>query len=84
MLGTPLGLDPARLAALYDLPYVRIDDLARLGEAGAANGARSTCPSTVPSNRALHERLGAAAAAAVPGRALLSLSRRAAAAAPRA
>ena len=30
LFGTPLGLDPARIASLYDLPFARVDDLDEL------------------------------------------------------
>jgi 2-succinyl-5-enolpyruvyl-6-hydroxy-3-cyclohexene-1-carboxylate synthase len=33
LLGTPLGLDPARVAAVYDLPHISVDRLGRLPEA---------------------------------------------------
>ena len=31
LLGTPLGLDLARVAAVYDLPHVRVERLDRAG-----------------------------------------------------
>ena len=33
LLGTPLGLDPARIAAVHNLPHTRVERLDRLAEA---------------------------------------------------
>ncbi len=38
LLGTPLGIDPARIAATYGLPYTLVDDLDLLGAAAGQTG----------------------------------------------
>jgi len=64
VLGTPLGLEPERVAALYGIGYARLESLDRL--AGAANGTGLIELRTDRGeNVALHERLRELAAAAV-------------------
>jgi 2-succinyl-5-enolpyruvyl-6-hydroxy-3-cyclohexene-1-carboxylate synthase len=57
LLGTPVGLDPAKVAGLYDLPHRRIADLAEL-EAAAGEG---TCLIEIRADRRrnveLHRRI---------------------------
>ena len=69
LLGTPLGLDPARIAAVYDLPHARVERLDRLAEAarqgtGAdrdpGRPARETWSCTGGSPARVGEALGAA------------------------
>jgi 2-succinyl-5-enolpyruvyl-6-hydroxy-3-cyclohexene-1-carboxylate synthase len=47
LLGTPLGVDPAKVAALHQLPHLRIDDIGQL-EAAAS---RDRCMIEVPVDR---------------------------------
>ena len=68
ILGTPLGLDAERIAALHGLPYERITDPSQLA-AAADSTALIHVPVDRTANRALHERLGETAAEAL-GRAL--------------
>ena len=64
ILGTPLGLDAERIAALHAIPYERITDLSRLAGAGARTGLVHV-PVDRAANVALHERLGETAAEAL-------------------
>ncbi len=64
LLGTPLGLELERVAALYGLGYERVSDLAKLGDVTGDTGLIEI-PVDRTTNVALHERLGAAAAEAV-------------------
>jgi 2-succinyl-5-enolpyruvyl-6-hydroxy-3-cyclohexene-1-carboxylate synthase len=63
ILGTPLGLDPERVAALHGIPFVRVTDPSQLAVAGAT--ALIHVPVDRTANRALHERLGETAETAV-------------------
>ena len=56
-LGTPLGLDPSRIAALYGLPHVLVRDLDRLAEASASRTAIIEVPVDRRRNVALHRRI---------------------------
>jgi 2-succinyl-5-enolpyruvyl-6-hydroxy-3-cyclohexene-1-carboxylate synthase len=38
LLGTPLGIEPAKIAAAHGLPHVLVDDLEQLGEAAGRTG----------------------------------------------
>ena len=64
VLGTPLGLDPAKVAALHGLSHVRIERLDQLAEA-----ARETALIEVPVDRrenvAVHRRIAERAAEAL-------------------
>ena len=57
LLGTPLGLDPARIAALYDLPHTRVDRLDRLADAAAQGTALIEIPVDRRRNVELHRRI---------------------------
>jgi 2-succinyl-5-enolpyruvyl-6-hydroxy-3-cyclohexene-1-carboxylate synthase len=57
LLGTPLGLDPARIAALYDLPHVRVESLDRLPEAADHGTALIEIPVDRRRNVELHARI---------------------------
>jgi 2-succinyl-5-enolpyruvyl-6-hydroxy-3-cyclohexene-1-carboxylate synthase len=64
VLGTPLGLEPERIAALHGIEHARLDALDEL--AGAATGtALVEVRTDRAANLALHERLRAVTAAAV-------------------
>jgi 2-succinyl-5-enolpyruvyl-6-hydroxy-3-cyclohexene-1-carboxylate synthase len=63
LLGTPVGLRVDRVAALYDLPYERVTDLARLGELSGQT-ALIEIPVDRAGNVVLHDRLGKVAAEA--------------------
>ncbi len=64
ILGTPPGLEPERVAALYEVPYGRITDLSELAGASAET-ALIEVPVDRATNVALHERLGELAAEAL-------------------
>jgi 2-succinyl-5-enolpyruvyl-6-hydroxy-3-cyclohexene-1-carboxylate synthase len=64
LFGTPSGLDLARVAALYGLPHVRVERLARLPDL-AGETALIEVPVDRRRNVELHHRLAAAAAAAL-------------------
>jgi 2-succinyl-5-enolpyruvyl-6-hydroxy-3-cyclohexene-1-carboxylate synthase len=65
LLGTPRGLDLARAAALFDLPYTRIEDLGDLDGALTSGTGLIHVPVDRSRNVELHRRLTAAAAVAV-------------------
>jgi 2-succinyl-5-enolpyruvyl-6-hydroxy-3-cyclohexene-1-carboxylate synthase len=65
LLGTPLGLDLERVAALHGLRHARVGDLARLGELAADTGLIEIPVVDRPANVALHDRLAQAAAEAI-------------------
>jgi 2-succinyl-5-enolpyruvyl-6-hydroxy-3-cyclohexene-1-carboxylate synthase len=64
LLGTPLGIDPAKVAAIHGVPHARVDDLGQLEQAG-----RETCLIEIPVDRRrnveLHERVAARVAEAL-------------------
>jgi 2-succinyl-5-enolpyruvyl-6-hydroxy-3-cyclohexene-1-carboxylate synthase len=64
LLGTPLGLDLERVAALYRLRYERVTDLSRLATVSAET-ALIEIPVDRGANVGLHQRLGAVAAKAI-------------------
>ncbi len=64
LLGTPLGLEPERVAALYGLEYVRLESLAALG-AGTGDTALIELRADREWNRDLHRRLEEVSVAAV-------------------
>ncbi len=57
LLGTPLGLDPARIAALYDLPHARVERLEGLADAAGQGTALIEIPVDRRRNVELHERI---------------------------
>ena len=57
LLGTPLGLEPARVAALYDLPHVLVSDLAELGDAAELDLAIIEVPVDRRRNVEVHRRI---------------------------
>ena len=57
LLGTPLGLDPARIAALYDLPHTRVERLDRLADAAGRGTALIEVPVDRRRNVELHQRI---------------------------
>ncbi|MQA73678.1 MAG: 2-succinyl-5-enolpyruvyl-6-hydroxy-3-cyclohexene-1-carboxylic-acid synthase [Solirubrobacterales bacterium] len=65
LLGTPRGVSVERAAALFDLPYRRLDDLAELTAALAAGTGLIEVPIDRAANLALHRRLTEEATAAV-------------------
>jgi 2-succinyl-5-enolpyruvyl-6-hydroxy-3-cyclohexene-1-carboxylate synthase len=65
LLGTPRGLDLAKAAALFDLPYTRIEDLDDIAGALASGTGLIHVPVDRDRNVELHRRLAAAAATAV-------------------
>jgi 2-succinyl-5-enolpyruvyl-6-hydroxy-3-cyclohexene-1-carboxylate synthase len=64
LLGTPLGLDPARIAAVYDLPHARVERLDRLsvaaGQGTALIEVRVDRQRNVELHRRIAERVGEA------------------------
>jgi 2-succinyl-5-enolpyruvyl-6-hydroxy-3-cyclohexene-1-carboxylate synthase len=71
LFGTPVGLDLARVAALFDIPHSRIERLDDLHHAIRAGTALIEVPVDRRRNVQLHRRLAELAAAAI-GRALVS------------
>lgn len=69
LFGTPRGLDPARVAALFDLPHRRLESLAELPDALAAGGLISVRTDR-RANVAAHRRVAARVRAALAGLAL--------------
>src|SRR5919201_342003 len=57
LLGTPQGLDPARVAALYDLPHVRIGRLEQLATAARQGMVLIEIPVDRRLNVELHQRI---------------------------
>jgi 2-succinyl-5-enolpyruvyl-6-hydroxy-3-cyclohexene-1-carboxylate synthase len=57
LLGTPLGIEPERIAALYDLPYLRADSLTRLGEAARSDRVLVEVPVDRSANVEVHRRI---------------------------
>jgi 2-succinyl-5-enolpyruvyl-6-hydroxy-3-cyclohexene-1-carboxylate synthase len=57
LLGTPLGLDPARIAALYGLPHVRVERLDRLADAARRGTGLIEIPVDRRRNVELHRRI---------------------------
>jgi 2-succinyl-5-enolpyruvyl-6-hydroxy-3-cyclohexene-1-carboxylate synthase len=57
LLGTPLGLDLTRVAAVYDLPHTRVDRLDRLGDAVGQGTALIEIPVDRRRNVELHRRI---------------------------
>jgi 2-succinyl-5-enolpyruvyl-6-hydroxy-3-cyclohexene-1-carboxylate synthase len=57
LLGTPLGLDPGRIAALYELPHMRVDRLDRLEDAVAQGTSLIEIPVDRRRNVELHRRI---------------------------
>jgi 2-succinyl-5-enolpyruvyl-6-hydroxy-3-cyclohexene-1-carboxylate synthase len=57
LLGTPLGLDPARIATVYDLPHVRVERLDRLADAAGQGTALIEIPVDRRRNVGLHRRI---------------------------
>ena len=70
ILGTPLGVDPAKVAALYGLRHVLVNDLASLASAADHGTALIEIPVDRRSNVDIHRRIADRAAEA-----LLALSR---------
>jgi len=65
LLGTPLGLQSERIAALYELPFVRIESLGDLEAAAGLHTALIELRTDRAENVALHRRLTEAATEAV-------------------
>jgi 2-succinyl-5-enolpyruvyl-6-hydroxy-3-cyclohexene-1-carboxylate synthase len=57
LLGTPQGLDPARVAALYDLPHVRVERLEQLATAARQGMVLIEIPVDRRLNVELHQRI---------------------------
>jgi 2-succinyl-5-enolpyruvyl-6-hydroxy-3-cyclohexene-1-carboxylate synthase len=57
LLGTPLGLNPARIAAVYDLPHARVERLDRLADAAGRGTALIEIPVDRRRNVELHQRI---------------------------
>ena len=58
LLGTPLGLDLTRVAAVCDLPHARVERLDRLGDAAGQGTALIEIPVNRRRNVELHRRIG--------------------------
>jgi 2-succinyl-5-enolpyruvyl-6-hydroxy-3-cyclohexene-1-carboxylate synthase len=65
LLGTPLDVEIARVAALHGLPHARVDDLHGLAEAAAAGRVVIEIPVERRGNVEVHRRIADAAIAAV-------------------
>jgi 2-succinyl-5-enolpyruvyl-6-hydroxy-3-cyclohexene-1-carboxylate synthase len=65
LLGTPLPLDPARVAALYGLHHVRIDHLAELADAAGGASVLIEVPVDRRANVAVHRRIAERVAGAL-------------------
>ena len=57
LLGTPLGLDPARIAAVHNLPHARVERLDRLAEAARPETVLIEIPVDRRRNVELHQRI---------------------------
>jgi 2-succinyl-5-enolpyruvyl-6-hydroxy-3-cyclohexene-1-carboxylate synthase len=57
LLGTPLGLDPARIAAVHNLPHTRVERLDRLAEAARAGTVLIEIPVDRRKNVGIHQRI---------------------------
>ncbi len=57
LLGTPRGIDPARAAALFDLPHRRLESLAELPDALAAGTGLIEVRTDRQTNVAIHRQL---------------------------
>jgi 2-succinyl-5-enolpyruvyl-6-hydroxy-3-cyclohexene-1-carboxylate synthase len=67
LLGTPLGIEPANVAATHGIPYTRVDDLGQLEEAGRHTGLIEI-PVDRGRNVEVHERIAARVAEALGAR----------------
>ncbi len=67
LLGTPRGVDAERAAALFDLPHRRLGSLSELPGALGAGTSLIEIRTDRRDNVAVHRRLAAAVAAALPG-----------------
>ncbi|TMK75084.1 MAG: 2-succinyl-5-enolpyruvyl-6-hydroxy-3-cyclohexene-1-carboxylic-acid synthase [Actinobacteria bacterium] len=65
ILGTPLGLEPARIAELYGLPHVRVTDLAELESAAETGAGIIEIPVDRSQNVEVHRRIAERAAEAL-------------------
>jgi 2-succinyl-5-enolpyruvyl-6-hydroxy-3-cyclohexene-1-carboxylate synthase len=65
LLGTPRGVDVAGAAALFGLPYRKVDDLTGLPDALSTGTGLIEVPINRRTNRELHERLVERVAAAI-------------------
>jgi 2-succinyl-5-enolpyruvyl-6-hydroxy-3-cyclohexene-1-carboxylate synthase len=57
LLGTPMGVDPAKVAALYDLPHVAVQDIEQLAAAATAGSALIEVPVDRRQNVDVHRRI---------------------------
>jgi 2-succinyl-5-enolpyruvyl-6-hydroxy-3-cyclohexene-1-carboxylate synthase len=57
LLGTPQGIDPGRVAALYDLPHVRVERLEQLAQAARQVKILIEIPVDRRLNVELHRRI---------------------------
>jgi len=57
ILGTPLGIDPAKVAAVYGIPHMLVTDLADLGQAAEAGTAIVEIPVDRGRNVDVHRRI---------------------------
>jgi len=64
LLGTPLGIDPERIAAAHGVPYARVEDLGELDRACGHTGLIEI-PVDRRRNVELHERVAAGVAEAI-------------------
>jgi 2-succinyl-5-enolpyruvyl-6-hydroxy-3-cyclohexene-1-carboxylate synthase len=65
LLGTPQGIDPGRVAALYDLPHVRVERLEQLAQAARQVKILIEIPVDRRLNVELHRRIAARVADAL-------------------
>jgi 2-succinyl-5-enolpyruvyl-6-hydroxy-3-cyclohexene-1-carboxylate synthase len=65
ILGTPLGIAPARVAELHGLRHIRVDDIAELARAARAGTAIIEVPADRRANVQVHRRIADRAAEAL-------------------
>jgi 2-succinyl-5-enolpyruvyl-6-hydroxy-3-cyclohexene-1-carboxylate synthase len=65
LLGTPQGLDPARVAALYDLPHARVERLDQLADAARDGTVLIEMPVNRRASVELHQRIAKSVADAL-------------------
>ena len=58
IFGTPIGVNPSKIAALFDLPHVRVEDVGQLAAAADAGTALVEVPVDRRQNVDVHRRIG--------------------------
>jgi 2-succinyl-5-enolpyruvyl-6-hydroxy-3-cyclohexene-1-carboxylate synthase len=65
VLGTPLGIEPAKVAELYDLPHLLVTDLSQLPRAGEQGSCIVEIPVDRRRNVEVHRQIANRAAEAL-------------------